>query len=254
MTTALAGLVFGLVGSGHCAAMCGPLVLLANPRVARLRDRNDQPLAASPAPGTASRPRLAAHVGLYHAGRLATYVVLGAAVGLTGGAIADAGLGRGLAVVAGLALVLQAVVAARGLTAGLASHRLASLVTRALGRTGRWMRAHRLQGPLVFGALNGLLPCGFLYAALVATAGLGDTRQALVFMAGFAIGTTPVLAGMAFAGDGVIARLPVVVRRLAPAALAIVGVLLIIRGVNAPHVHGDDGHAPAPAASAVHQH
>lgn len=241
MTALLAGLVFGLAGSGHCAAMCGPLVLLANPA----------PSAAGSAP-EASRVPLALHAALYHAGRTVTYLGLGALAGLVGGAMARLGLGRALAVIAGVALLLQAMAATRAFSARLGSLGVAPVVTRALGRAGLWMRAHRVQGPIVFGALNGLLPCGFLYAALTAAAGFGDLREALLFMGAFALGTTPVLALLAMAGGALGTRVPLAVRRAAPVALAIVGVLLIARGIRAPHAGHGASAAPHVSAPAIH--
>ncbi|BCS34420.1 membrane protein [Luteitalea sp. TBR-22] len=240
MTALLAGLAFGLVGSGHCAAMCGPLVLLATPK--------GQGLGAH---AHVSTPRLATHATLYHLGRLCTYLVLGAAAGLAGSALAQLGLGRALAILAGVALLLQGLAATRVVSARLGTHRLAAGVTGALGRAGAWMRTHQVSGPLLFGALNGLLPCGLLYAALTAAAGFGHFGQALLFMGAFAVGTTPVLAALGIAGGAFTARVPRVMRSAAPVALALVGVLLIMRGVSAPH----GAHAPAAATdTAVHAH
>lgn len=233
MTALLAGLAFGLVGSGHCAAMCGPLVLLANPK----------PAALGPQASTSSAA-LAAHAALYHGGRAVTYLGLGAIAGMAGGVMAELGFGRPLAVLAGVALVLQALAAAGLVPGRLHAAGVASLVTHALGRVGVWMRVHRLQGPILFGALNGLLPCGFLYAALTAAAGFGDLRQALVFMGAFAVGTTPILAALGIAGGAITTRIPLVVRRAAPVALAVVGVLLIARGIRVPH----PGHAASATA------
>ena len=236
MTALLAGLAFGLVGSGHCAAMCGPLVLLAAPRSQGLGSHPHVP-----------PQRLAEHTALYHLGRLGTYLVLGALAGLAGAALARLGLGRALAILAGVALVLQGLAATRLVSTTLGTHRLAAAVTGALGRAGTWMRAHRIRGPLVFGALNGLLPCGLLYAALTAAAGFGQFGQALLFMAAFAVGTTPVLAALGMAGGALTTRVPVAMRRAAPVALAIVGVILIMRGVSTPH----GTHAPAATTESV---
>lgn len=240
MTALIAGLAFGLVSSGHCAAMCGPLVLLANPACDR-RGGQEAPSAA----------RLAAHAALYHGGRASTYLVLGALAGLAGGAMARIGLGRAAAVAAGVALLLQAVATAGMLPARLGSFGVAVTVTRALGRVGVWMRAHQVRGPIVFGAVNGLLPCGFLYSALVAAAGLGNLRESLMFMGAFAFGTTPVLGVIAVAGGALSARTPPLIRRAAPVALAVAGALLIARGVRMPH----EGHAPptmsAPAPTPI---
>ena len=179
------------------------------------------------------------------------YVALGAVVGLAGGALTHLGFGRALAVFAGVALVLQAVSAAGIVHGRLGSPTLGNAVSRALGRAGIWMRRHRVQGPVVFGALNGLLPCGLLYAALTAAAGFGDVWQAMMFMGTFAAGTTPVLAVIALAGGSLTARVPHAVRRATPVALAIVGVLLIARGVSAPH--GDHG-AHAAGHAGHHRH
>lgn len=236
MTIVLAGLVVGLVGSGHCVAMCGPLVLLASPR-----NPGDQ--------GT--RPVLR-HALAYHAGRATMYLALGIVAGLAGSAMARLGLGRALAVAAGVILLAQALTAAGILPAPWTTVPGADRVTAWVGAGVRWTRAHRVTGPLVLGVFNGLLPCGLLYAALTAAAGLGDTWQALAFMAGFATGTAPALVLVALAGRAIAARVPLVLRRAAPVALALVGVLLLSRGLMAPHA----GHAPAPDAvsPSVHHH
>ncbi len=231
----LTGLVLGAVGSGHCVAMCGPLVLLATPR-------GSPPTAA-----------LMRHAVLYHGGRVLMYVALGSVAGLAGAGVVRAGFGRALAVVAGAVLVLQALAFVPRVASALGTRRVGQGVTRALSAAGVWMRRHRVQGPLAFGALNGLLPCGLLYAALTAAAGLGEPVPAMAFMVAFGLGTTPVLAVLGLAGGTVVSRTPARVRRLAPVALALVGLLLIVRGMAQPHaahvpVAVADGDAPA------HQH
>jgi uncharacterized protein len=243
MTTLLAGLALGVVGSGHCGALCGPLVLLATPRA-----------GASDAGGRVSATRLAWHAALYHGGRIATYVVLGLAAGVAGSAVARVGFGRTLALAAGAALLVQALTASRLVRGRLHGVGVVSgRVTRALGSAGGWMRAHRVQGPVVFGALNGLLPCGLLYAALTAAAGLGDVTQAVTFMAAFGAGTTPLLAVIGVASGTLAPYVPLTVRRAAPVALALVGVLLIARGVTVPHAaHGGVHDAAASVEAPAH--
>ena len=230
----LAGLVLGAIGSGHCVAMCGPLVVLTSPRDTR---------AAS---------ALALHAALYHAGRVIMYVALGTVAGLAGAVLVRAGFGRALAVVAGAVLVLQALAFVPRVASVVGAHRLGQVVTRAVSAAGLWMRRHRVRGPLAFGALNGLLPCGLLYAALTAAAGLGEPALAVAFMAAFGLGTTPVLAVLTMAGGTVVPRLSLRVRRMAPVALALVGVLLILRGLAPSHA----AHATAPVAdggAALHE-
>ncbi|MBP6715231.1 MAG: sulfite exporter TauE/SafE family protein [Acidobacteria bacterium] len=225
---ALGGLILGAAGSGHCASMCGPLVVLANPRA------DDD-----------GRRRLARHTLLYHGGRLATYTGLGGIIGLTGGALASAGLGRALAFAAAAAVLFQAVAAWHTFRGGTHSA-FGAVVTRAIGRAGGWMRQHRISGPALFGGLTGLLPCGLVYGALTAAAGFGHVGDSALFMLAFGVGTVPMLATIGLSAGRVERWLPVRVKKVAPIALAAVALLLIVRASGGHMDHG----ATAPSATA----
>jgi len=136
MTALFAGLAFGLVGSAHCATMCGPLVMLANPRGAGL--------GTHPA---CSQRRIAGHAALYHGARASMYVALGAIVGLAGGALTHMGFGRALAVFAGVALVLQAVSAAGIVHGRLGSPTLGNVVSRRYESEADWSALRTTHDP-----------------------------------------------------------------------------------------------------------
>ncbi len=72
----------------------------------------------------------------------------------------------------------------------------------------------------------GLLPCGFLYAALAAAAGAGGAAQGALAMAGFALGTVPSLLVVGFAGAMAAKRWRAALAALAPGLLAINAALL----------------------------
>ena len=232
MIALAAGLLLGVSGSVHCAAMCGPLVAVADGMTARGRG--------------VSRWRGRA---AYHGSRVGTYVLLGAAAGASGAAIEVHGFGRGLAIAAGLALIAQACVAAgavRGGIATTASGRLAGAVSGAAA----WLRRRGMARPSVMGALNGLLPCGLVYAALIAAAGTGGASTSVSLMAGFGLGTLPALFGVGVVSALASARGGPVVRRVAvPVALGIAGAVLIARGLG-PAAHDHAGTA-APAVAAA---
>jgi uncharacterized protein len=246
-----AGLLLGVAGSVHCAAMCGPLVAVTDGAMSRER----RPCRRN------SRWRARA---VYHGGRMGVYVLLGAAAGASGAAIEGRGFGRGLAVAAGLALIVQACVAAgaaRGVAYGglgtAASSRLAGAVSRAAG----WLRRHGLARPSVMGALNGLLPCGLVYAALLAASGIGDVSAAMALMLGFGLGTLPALLGVGVVSALASARGGPGLRRVAvPVALGVAGVVLIARGLGPANHHDHLGIAaptaavPAPPAASGHAH
>lgn len=225
-----AGLVLGLAGSGHCALMCGPLVLLSRPREATPRG-------------------LSVHVAAYHAGRLASYAALGAAFGVAGATAVGAGWGRALTFVAASALVAQAVLRWRW-------HRgsASPAVTQAIGATGRWMRRHPVAGPAAFGAMTGLLPCGLVYGALTAALGLGAPVEAAWFMLAFGAGSLPLLAAIGVSGERLRLALPAhTLRRSAPIGLILVALMLMLRGVGAHAAHTSHA-APRHPSPAAHHH
>jgi sulfite exporter TauE/SafE len=95
------------------------------------------------------------------------------------------------------------------------------------------MRRHTFAGPAAFGALTGLLPCGLIYAALTAAIGVGGAMNGALFMAGFAAGSVPVLAAIGLSSK-LLRRDQVAgaFRRIAPAGLVIVALLLVFRATG----------------------
>jgi hypothetical protein len=232
LTILAAGLLLGLAGSAHCLGMCGPLVLFAKSRI----------VAPAHAGGSATGA-LVRHACFHHAGRLAMYVALGAMAGLTGGAIAGAGFRDVLAITAGLALVVNALGRAGLLTKIQVAGRFSRVIVHWLGASARAMSRHHVSGSLAVGALNGLLPCGLLYAALAAAVGLGDPLAAIGFMAAFGIGSLPAFAALALSAGTAASWIPKRVRQAAPVAIALIGLLLIARGTWTAARHDMTVHA-----------
>lgn len=229
---ALAGSVLAasLLGSPHCAAMCGPFACLYGGQLGR------------------GRAGLA-HAG-YNLGRLGAYLLLGTVAGAAGSGLDQlgllAGLPRAAAVVAGLLMVLwggltiAAALGARvpGTTPPAGFRRmLGGLVARFEDRPPA-LRA------LALGLLTTLLPCGWLYTFVATAAGTGSARGGALVMAAFWAGTLPVMAGMGLAAQRALgplrARLPVVTATV----LVVLG-LLTITGRFSPHL-------PSPGAAAPH--
>lgn len=224
--------VFGasLLGSLHCAGMCGPFVAFAVSGHADLSPRG----AAWFAPHAA-----------YHLGRLVVYVTLGTLFGLLGSVVdlggTLAGVQQGAALAAGATLIAIGILAA-----------LRGLGIRFAGRTAPgWLTAwlatgHRLALGLapvrrsaVIGLLTALLPCGWLYAFAVAASGTGGAGSGAAVMLAFWAGTLPILAGL---GLGVQRVAPWFGRRLhaiVSVALVVVGLLTVWGRIAAvPAVRG----------------
>ncbi|MHB1861553.1 MAG: sulfite exporter TauE/SafE family protein [Gemmatimonadaceae bacterium] len=225
MTLLLGVLAASLVGSIHCAAMCGGFVCVY---------------------AGASTPRglhnLRAHVA-YNGGRLVSYVALGIAAGAIGARVDDlgrfAGFGRGAAVLAGTLMVAWAL----GIIAASFGVRVPGTLAPAWAtrRLGAALNAIRPRPPVARAAATGLLttllPCGWLYTFVVTAGGTGSPLAGAGVMFAFWLGTVPVLLSL---GLGAQRLLGPVARRLplASAALVLVLGLLSIAGrVHPPAMH-----------------
>ncbi len=209
----LAGTVLAssILGSAHCAGMCGGVALIAI--------------------GSDGRSHVARQVG-YHAGRLASYAIVGAACGLVGSAIDDAGtlvgVQRVASIAAGVTIALFGLVAilracgVRVPSAGVPKP-LVLLAQRAHVRAMRLPSAWR---GVPLGLATPLLPCGWLYAFAAIAAGSASPAIGALVMAAFWLGTVPALV---IASNG--ARLAFA--RLGRAAPVIAGVAMIAVGLHA---------------------
>lgn len=169
----------GFLGSGHCLGMCGALV-------AALSVGNRQKSGGLPFHLT------------YNAGRTLTYAATGALAGWLGAGLAES---RAFAWPAFLLLILSDLF----------------VIAIGLGTTGffRWLDFSRLEWTLPtsaisrlvrrlavmpsalaafpLGLLMGFIPCGFLYAMLLAAAQSGSAVTGALTMFAFGLGTVPAL-------------------------------------------------------------
>lgn len=230
MSAFVAGILLGLAGSAHCAGMCGPLVLTiggwVDPRRARL-----PPMIA------------------YHTGRVLMYLGLSVVAGLAGHALTFGGVGRAVSIASGMLLLTVAAGSGSRLVPRRAGLFWSVTITRACVAANRSTRTHPIAGQLLAGMVNGLLPCGLVYAAAIAAAGFGSVSGAVTFMAGFGLGTVPVLLAMSLSAASLSLAVRARLRRLTPAALVLTGTLLIARGLMPLH-HAVDHRA----ASVVTHH
>jgi len=207
-------LTLGLVGGfGHCVGMCSPFVLFVSRRYA--------------APEGGRRAAFVAQAW-YTAGRIITYAVLGAAAGALGGVVelagAIVGVQRAASVVAGGVLVVWGVVALSDLASFDTGGRLFARVAGAL--KGR-VPGH----PLVTGLFLGLLPCGLLYAAVIAAVARGGAMEGAAALALCGVGTAPALLGLSLA-DQLLARNRMFVNRLSQVFILVMGAWFLWSGIR----------------------
>ena len=202
--------LLGFLGSFHCVGMCGPIAL---------------------AVGGRGRKKLLFNKVMYNLGRSLTYAVLGLMIGSVGFSLSLAGIQRGLSIGMGLLVVLLSL-----------SYKKADqfLSVPALSTVVSWIK-FKLSHYLISGSkaaffstglVNGLLPCGMVYMALVVAMGMQSPLQGAVYMFSFGIGTIPMLLGLMVSGD----FLPVVRRQQFQKAIPylglLIGILMVFRGLG----------------------
>jgi sulfite exporter TauE/SafE len=175
-----------LLGSLHCAGMCGPFCCVA---VCAVRKERPAPLL---------------YVA-YHGGRLITYCLMGAAAGTLGALLNLASTLAGLQPVAlalaGGILVLCGIAELAKISGwkvpGMTRLNLPAGWLR-LMQMGQKFAGKRSAFPkaLIIGLLTTLLPCGWLYAFVVTAAGSGGPVHGMAVMVAFWLGTLPVLLSL----------------------------------------------------------
>jgi len=211
MSLVITVLLASLAGSLHCAAMCGGLLAVCFAGQ-----------GCGGAPGRAPGIQLR-----YHLGRLVSYCLLGAAGGGLGSVV---DLGGGLAdvqrlsaIFAGLFIILWALwphlkrASATGPTRPSGAARLSRFV---LGRAAAVPANRRA---VVIGVLSAVLPCGWLYAFVLAAAGTGSAALGALVMLAFWAGTVPALVGAGLGVHALLGRLRTRVPVLATVLLIALG-------------------------------
>ncbi len=208
--------VAGVAGSLHCVDMCGPILLSFGRRV-----EGGEPATF----GARSLDLLC-----LHAGRVWTYCLLGLLTGMAGGHLrleANAlGWQRPLSMLVSV-LFLIAGVAALGIVPGFRLEKpRTGCGVLTVGRV-RWlswlMRDPRRGARFLLGAVMGLLPCGLVYAMLLAVATLPTPLHGALGMLVFGAGTLPALSALFLSS----ATLPTSLRVHGPRAT---GLILVAAG------------------------
>ena len=203
----------GLVGSAHCAGMCGPIAL------------------ALPLRSDIWVRRVAGGL-IYNTGRVLTYVLLGAVFGLLGKGLHMAGFQRWASIIVGVLMIAFVVIP-------LLFKQMPSLNTVLEGYSSRMIGGFRAlfrssSYPSLFGIglLNGILPCGLVYVAVAGAINTGGVLPGMMYMALFGAGTVPVMLAVSLAGSMISLKLRIFINRMSPYVIVLLGAIIILRGLS----------------------
>lgn len=205
----ISGFVLGMAGSLHCMGMCGPLSLVL------------------PMQGLTPGSKLFSLL-TYQIGRITTYAILGIAFGFFGRQMFHAGFQQTASLVIGFIIVAAGILLFVGKYGG--NKRLMAPARRAFDKL--WIRAWNTKSFFLIGMVNGLLPCGMIFVALLATLSFPHRWDAPVFMIGFGFGTLPAMMIAAYAMAQLRPAGRKLMRQIVPYFMILVGVWLFLRGLN----------------------
>jgi sulfite exporter TauE/SafE len=167
----------------------------------------------------------------YNFGRIFTYAMLGAVVGAFGLSVQTFGFLQWVSIIAGIGLIifawrkyLQNIIPATKLSFGLHNP-----LSKLLGKLFISKSPLKL---VALGSLNGLLPCGMVYAALLNAVLMGNIAFSSLAMVSFGIGTLPAMLAVTFVANKINAQTRLKMTRMVPYILTIVGFLIVLRGLN----------------------
>jgi sulfite exporter TauE/SafE len=201
-------IALGFVGSLHCAAMCGPLML------------------ALPVPPGGPARFVAGRV-IYQLGRMSTYCLLGVLAGLIGKSILLAGFQRSLSIALGLAILLGFLISKKIAV----SAPVVRFVTHLKTAMSAQLQRRNFRSLALLGMLNGLLPCGLVYVALAGAVTQGRLLDGIFYMAFFGLGTLPTMLGIGIAGRMFPLAFRLRLRGAIPMGVFLLAGLLILRGM-----------------------
>ncbi len=201
--------LLGLLGSLHCAVMCGPLML-------------SFPVQQKKQLGYAFQ------LLLYQFGRVTVYTILGLLVGIVGSSISLFTNQETLSLVVGVILIVFTLIHFSRRYFGCLD-RFQDILIFPISRLMGRIYGMPFWG-FFAGMLNGLIPCGMVYLALATALNSQSVIQAGSFMFLFGLGTTPLLLLVSLGGIYLKKYIRFNPNKLIPWFMLFLGALFILRG------------------------
>ncbi|WP_314510428.1 sulfite exporter TauE/SafE family protein [Xanthocytophaga agilis] len=193
--------ITGLISSLHCMGMCGPIALA-------LPVRSPQ------------------NAILYNFGRISTYTVLGAIFGIFGKGLYLAGIQQNLSIVLGISIIAIIIFPKLHF----------SFTDKFTSKVRQWfIPFFKQKSPFsmfMIGVLNGLLPCGMVYLAILGAIAMSGVMEGSLYMFLFGLGTLPMMLLVSLSKTIIKPQFRFQINKLIPVFTLCIGILFIIRGLN----------------------
>jgi sulfite exporter TauE/SafE len=109
---------------------------------------------------------------------------------------------------------------------------LPSFISKVKSAMSSLFKKRNFAGLFLIGALNGLLPCGFVYMGIAGALTAGSIAESSLFMVLFGLGTFPAMLAVSLGSAFAKPAARNYARKLYPVGAAIIAVLFILRGLS----------------------
>lgn len=206
-------LFFGLISSLHCIGMCGPIAMML--------------------PVDHKNPtKKALQILTYHLGRLTAYSFLGLAFGLLGKGLFIAGFQQNISIAVGVLMIIIAIVPEKVFARYNFSKPIYKVISSIKSSLGNQFKRKTFDALFSIGFLNGLLPCGLVYAALFGAIAMQNEVLGVAYMLLYGIGTIPLMSVVVYASGFMSVPLRSKLQRIIPIITIGIGILFILRGLS----------------------
>ncbi len=209
----LSALILGLLGSFHCVGMCGPIAFMLPV------DRQNS-------------FKKVAQISVYHFGRLLTYSLIGLVFGLVGKSLYIFGIQQQLSIAIGVLMIVIVLIPYKTFNKYNFSKPLYRFISKIKTALGKELKKKTPDTFLTIGFLNGFLPCGLVYMALLGAITTGNALEGSLYMFIFGIGTIPLMTTAIYFSRFLTGVVRKKIQKAIPVFVVIIGLLFILRGLG----------------------
>lgn len=204
--------ILGIGSSLHCVAMCGPITMAL--------------------PSEASKKTFIVNRVVYNLGRILTYALMGVLLGIFISGISLQEYQSHISIVAGVSLLLMAFFYKR-VERFLSGNSITGSGVRQLQKNMRQhMKKTGVVSRFILGMLNGLLPCGMVYFALIGALAQSTIGASAAYMSLFGLGTLPMMLSVAFTTQLISGKVKLFLSENRPVLVGIIALLFVLRGLE----------------------
>jgi len=211
MEILITALVLGLMGSFHCAGMCGPIAL------------------SLPLHGSNWWQKAAGGI-IYNLGRTVPYGIMGALFGLIGQGFHWLGFQQLISILMGSFMIASVLLPFLFKQSQSLNFEFFTAPLRKAIQRMFQMRSY--SGLFLVGLLNGLLPCGLVYLAIAGAIGTGSVYYGIAFMVLFGLGTIPMMLFISMLGNFLSIPIRNKINKAIPYLIVVIGAIFILRGLS----------------------